>query len=121
MELITTYRPVLATVAGIMALLILVLRARMNAFSALILIAILSALAAGMSPDGAFDTVTKGMGGVLGFIAPVIGLGALFGIILEASGGHSGARVRGRETRHTQKTKMGDGVFGNYRSHTRFL
>lgn len=87
MEFITTYQPVIATVAGIAALLILILRAKMNAFAALLLVAILSAVAAGMSPDGALNTVTKGMGGVLGFIAPVIGLGALFGIILEASGG----------------------------------
>jgi len=87
MDFITTYQPVLATVAGIAALLILILRAKMNAFAALLLVAILSAVAAGMSPDGALNTVTKGMGGVLGFIAPVIGLGALFGIILEASGG----------------------------------
>ncbi|MGJ8560723.1 MAG: hypothetical protein ACSHX3_10845 [Litorimonas sp.] len=70
-----------------MALLILILRAKMNAFAALLLVAILSAVAAGMSPDGALATVSTGMGGVLGFIAPVIGLGALFGIILEASGG----------------------------------
>jgi Gnt-I system low-affinity gluconate transporter len=87
MEFITTYQPVIATVAGIAALLILILRAKMNAFAALLLVAILSAVASGMSPEGALNTVTKGMGGVLGFIAPVIGLGALFGIILEASGG----------------------------------
>lgn len=87
MEFLTEYQPVLATLAGIAALLILILRAKMNAFAALLLVAILSAVAAGMSPEGALATVSAGMGGVLGFIAPVIGLGALFGIILEASGG----------------------------------
>lgn len=87
MEFLTEYQPILATLAGIAALLILILRAKMNAFAALLLVAILSAVAAGMSPEGALATVSTGMGGVLGFIAPVIGLGALFGIILEASGG----------------------------------
>ena len=58
----------------------------MHAFAALMLVAIFSALAAGMAPTLAFETVQKGMGGTLGFIAPVIGLGALFGAILEASG-----------------------------------
>ena len=87
MEFFAEYRAVIATLAGIIALLVLILRARMNAFAALILIAIFSALAAGMSPEIAMNTVTKGMGGVLGFIAPVIGLGAIFGVILQASGG----------------------------------
>lgn len=87
MEFLQTYQPVLATVAGVIGLLILILRVRMNAFAALILVAIFAAIAGGMTPEGAFQTVTNGMGGVLGFIAPIIGLGALFGVILEASGG----------------------------------
>ncbi len=86
MDLILEHRAVIATLAGIAALLVLILRARMHAFAALMLVAIFSALAAGMAPTLAFDTVQKGMGGTLGFIAPVIGLGALFGAILEASG-----------------------------------
>lgn len=87
MELIAEYQALIATLAGIAALLVLILRARMNAFAALLLVAIFSALAAGMSPDGAFNTIRNGMGGTLGFIAPIIGLGALFGAILESSGG----------------------------------
>ncbi len=86
MELVLENRALIATLAGIGALLVLILRARMHAFAALLLVAIFSALAAGMAPKLAFDTVQKGMGGTLGFIAPVIGLGALFGAILEASG-----------------------------------
>lgn len=86
MELIFDNRPLIATLAGICALLVLILRAKMHAFAALLLVAILSALAAGMAPGLAFKTVQSGMGGTLGFIAPVIGLGALFGAILEASG-----------------------------------
>ncbi|HAO36879.1 MAG TPA: gluconate transporter [Hyphomonas sp.] len=85
-EAILVYRPLLATGFGIAALLALILRARMNAFAALLLVSIFSALAAGMAPEQAFDTLAKGLGGTLGFIATVIGLGALFGAILQASG-----------------------------------
>jgi Gnt-I system low-affinity gluconate transporter len=81
------YRPLLATLVAIAALLALILRARMPAFAALILVSALAALAAGMAPADAFDTLTRGMGGTLGFVAVVIGLGALFGVILERSGG----------------------------------
>jgi gluconate transporter len=87
MELIGEYRAVIATIAAVAGLLVLILRFRMNAFAALILVATLAALAAGMAPGEAFDTVIAGMGGTLGFIAVVIGLGALFGAIIEASGG----------------------------------
>ena len=89
MELVSEYRALIGTLAGICALLVLILRARLHAFAALLLVAILSALAAGMAPKLAFDTVQKGMGGTLGFIAPVIGLGALFGAILEEWGFHT--------------------------------
>ncbi|HCJ17028.1 MAG TPA: hypothetical protein DHV57_06365, partial [Hyphomonas sp.] len=85
-EALLVYRPLLATGFGIAALLALILRARMNAFAALLLVSIFSALAAGMAPEQAFDTLAKGLGGTLGFIATVIGLGALFGAILQASG-----------------------------------
>ncbi len=81
------WQPLIATGAGVVALLVLILWARMNAFIALILVAILSAIAGGMGPEQALDTVIAGMGGTLGFIAVVIGLGALFGAMLEASGG----------------------------------
>ncbi|MEZ5954531.1 MAG: gluconate:H+ symporter [Hyphomonas sp.] len=85
-EVFAEYRPLMAAAAGIAALLFLILRVRMNAFAALLLVSLFSALAAGLSPDSSFSTITKGMGGTLGFIATVIGLGALFGAILNASG-----------------------------------
>lgn len=101
MELIAENRALLATLAGVAGLLVLILRFRMNAFAALILVALLTALAAGMAPGDAFDTLVSGMGGTLGFIAVVIGLGALFGAIVEASGGLRALAARllaGRES-----------------------
>jgi gluconate transporter len=106
-ETIGELRPVLAAAFGVLALLALVLRVRMNAFVALILVSILSAIAAGLAPQQAIDTIISGMGSTLGFIAVVIGLGALFGALLEATGGVSaladammrGAPARGGRTR----------------------
>ena len=80
-------QPLIATAGGVLALVVLVVWTRMNAFAALILVSIFSAIAAGMGPEQAMDTIVSGMGGTLGFIAVVIGLGALFGAILESSGG----------------------------------
>ena len=76
---------VLATVIGIAILLLLIIRFKTNAFISLIAVAIFTGLAAGLAPEAAFKSVKNGMGGTLGFIAPVIGLGAIFGAILERS------------------------------------
>ncbi len=59
----------------------------MQAFIALLIASILVGIIAGMSPGTIIDTVQKGMGGTLGFVAIVVGLGAMFGAILEHSGG----------------------------------
>ena len=72
---------------GIGALLFLILYVRLPAFLALLLMALLIGLAAGMSPMDAISAMEKGMGGTLGFVATVVGLGAMFGALLEASGG----------------------------------
>jgi len=76
---------VLATIFGIFILLLLIIRFKTNAFISLLAVAIVTALAAGLAPEAAFDSVTNGMGKTLGFIAPIIGLGAIFGAILERS------------------------------------
>jgi Gnt-I system low-affinity gluconate transporter len=44
-------------------------------------------VAAGMPIDTIMGTIEKGMGGTLGFIAVVVGLGAMLGKMLEISGG----------------------------------
>ncbi|PHR91847.1 MAG: gluconate transporter [Robiginitomaculum sp.] len=77
----------LATGVSVALLLALILRAKMHAFPALILVSIFAAIAAGMTPDAALRTVTNGMGGSLGFIAVVVGLGAMFGVFLQSGGG----------------------------------
>ena len=72
---------------AVFVLLFLVLKVKIHAFISLLLVSILTGLLAGMSPSVVLDSIQKGMGGTLGFIAVVVGLGAIFGKILEASGG----------------------------------
>ncbi|MFN3211914.1 MAG: GntP family permease [Henriciella sp.] len=77
----------LTLAAATLGLLVLVLKAKMPPFFALILISLLAGLALGMSPQDVISAIESGMGGVLGFIAVVVGLGAILGAILERSGG----------------------------------
>lgn len=78
---------ILVAVAGIALLLFLVIRSKLQAFVALLLTSMLVGVAAGMPLHSVLDSIKNGMGGTLGFVAVVVGLGAMFGSILEASGG----------------------------------
>jgi Gnt-I system low-affinity gluconate transporter len=79
----------LATVVGaaVAALLFLIIKLKQQPFVALLLVSMATALAAGMPPEQVMASIEKGMGGTLGFIAVVVGLGAMFGQLLEISGG----------------------------------
>ena len=77
----------LATLGGIALLLILVTRYKINAFISLLIASIFVGIAAGMPPSSVIDSIQNGMGGTLGFVATVVGLGAIFGQILQHSGG----------------------------------
>ncbi len=79
--------PLLATVGAVALLLLLVLKFRMSAFLALLVSTLVAGLAAGMPPMQVIESVKNGMGGTLGFIAIVVGLGSIFGALLETSGG----------------------------------
>lgn len=80
--------PVLLIVAGsIAALIVLVLRLKVPAFIALLVVALGTGLVLGGEPAGVLEAVRKGTGEALGFVAVVIGLGAMLGGLLEASGG----------------------------------
>lgn len=72
---------------GIAVLLFLVLRQKMPAFLALLLVSLGVGLATGMAPMDVIESIKKGMGGTLGFVAVVVGLGAMFGALLEHAGG----------------------------------
>lgn len=78
---------ILLLVAAIAVLLYLILVVKMQAFLSLLIVAIGFGLIAGMDPMDALDSVQEGVGGTLGYVATVVGLGAMFGALLEASGG----------------------------------
>ena len=77
----------LAVLAGIGLLLFLILRLKIQAFLALLIVCIVVGLLAGLPAQEIMETMKEGMGSTLGFVATVVGLGALFGGILEQSGG----------------------------------
>ena len=75
------------TAAGsIFLLLFLVLKARMHALVALILVSMLAGLFTGMNPAQIADTIQKGMGGTLGFVAVVLLIGVAFAIVRRGGG-----------------------------------
>ena len=78
---------ILAVVLGIATLLVLILYFRIQAFISLLIASLVVGLLAGMPPLEIISTIQKGMAGTLGFVAVVVGLGAIFGAILESSGG----------------------------------
>lgn len=81
------YLLLLSVFAGIASLLILVLYFKFPAFIALLIASIVTGLLAGLSAQKMIATIQEGMGSTLGFVATIVGLGAMFGAILEKSGG----------------------------------
>lgn len=80
-------RLVVAALCGLIILLFLIIKAKIQAFIAILLSALAIGLIAGMPVSLITGTVTKGMGETLKGIALLIGLGSMFGAILEISGG----------------------------------
>ncbi|PTX43128.1 Gnt-I system low-affinity gluconate transporter [Christiangramia gaetbulicola] len=76
-----------AVLGGIAILLFLILKLKIQAFLALLIVCILVGIFAGLPASEILTTMQEGMGSTLGFVATVVGLGALFGGILEQSGG----------------------------------
>jgi len=77
----------LLLLAAIGVLLFFILGLRIQAFVSLLVVSIGFGIAAGMDPLDAVQSVQNGIGGTLGYVATVVGLGAMFGALLEASGG----------------------------------
>ncbi|MGX6397500.1 GntP family permease [Rothia kristinae] len=83
-----TAGPLLAIAAGaIVVLLVLIVRFKMHAFPALILVSLLTAVATGIPLGQVVKVMTSGFGTTLGSVALLVGLGAMLGALLEVSGG----------------------------------
>ncbi len=74
-------------IAGVTLLLLMVLKFKLSAFISLLVTSIFVGILAGMPLSEITTSIEKGMGSTLGFIATVVGLGAIFGQMLESSGG----------------------------------
>ncbi|TCM52731.1 GntP family gluconate:H+ symporter [Rhizobium sp. PP-F2F-G48] len=74
-------------VGAVLLLLLLIIQFRVHAFVALILVSLLTAVAAGIPAANILTTMTNGFGSTLGGVALLVGLGAMLGRMLEISGG----------------------------------
>jgi Gnt-I system low-affinity gluconate transporter len=83
----STLELVLITLSSVTLLLLLVLRFKIHAFISLILVSIMVGLFTGMHFEEVLTSIQEGMAGVLGYIAVVVGIGAIFGEILQDTGG----------------------------------
>ena len=81
------YKLLIAIFVGIAVLLILILRFKVQAFLSLLISSIIVGVIAGMNPNDIITTMKDGMASTLGTVATIVGLGAMFGAILESSGG----------------------------------
>ena len=80
-------RLVIAAIVGIALLLALIIKFKLHPVLSMMVSALVIGIGAGMPLDMVADTVTKGVGTTLQNIALLIGLGSMFGQILEESGG----------------------------------
>ena len=78
---------VFVAVFSIVALILLVTRLKLHPFLALLIVSIFMGLAGGLSPPDVIKNFEKGFGDVLSFVGIVVGLGAMLGGLLVASGG----------------------------------
>ncbi|MFL1380626.1 MULTISPECIES: GntP family permease [unclassified Nocardiopsis] len=80
--------PLLGIAAGAIALLLfLIIRLRLHAFVALVLVSLLTAVVAGIPVTEIMPTLLGGFGGTLANVALLVGLGVMLGRMLEVTGG----------------------------------
>lgn len=72
---------------AVLLLLVLVMRFKVHAFLALIIVSLLTALAAGIPVNHVVETLLSGFGETLGNVALLVAIGAMLGALVETSGG----------------------------------
>lgn len=80
-------RLLIAAAVGIVVLLLLIIKFKLHPVISMMIAAIIIGVSAGMPLTMISDTVEKGVGKTLQGIALLVGLGSMFGGILEVSGG----------------------------------
>ncbi|WP_222193496.1 GntP family permease [Modestobacter italicus] len=77
----------LIAVAAVAVLLVLIMKFKVHAFVALVLVSLLTALATRIPVGDVIDTLLAGFGSTLASVALLVGLGAMIGKLLEVTGG----------------------------------
>ena len=90
--------------ASIVILLLLVIKAKVHPFVALLIVSLLVAFATGIPSEKIMEVIMSGMGGLLGHIAIIIVLGAMLGAVIEASGGAESLAQRFSKTLGLKRT-----------------
>jgi gluconate transporter len=80
---------VILLLVSLVVLILLIAWVRLHAFVALIIVAVLTGLAAGLSPTAVLGSVQNGVGETLGGIVLILGFGVLLGNLLAVSGATS--------------------------------
>lgn len=78
--------PLFIVICGIALLFLLVVRFKLNAFLAFIIVALAVGLAEGMSLETLVSSIQNGIGNTLGFLLLILGLGAMLGKLVADSG-----------------------------------
>ena len=76
----------LIIVAACILLLLLLILAKINPLLALLIVSLVAGLWLGLAPDQTIKAIQTGVGDTLGSLALVLGLGAMFGKMIEISG-----------------------------------
>lgn len=77
---------IIAAVLAVALLLILIIRFKWQEFLALLFTSIVFGIASGTNPNSLLEYIVEEMGGSLGQLALVIGLGSIFGMMLQRAG-----------------------------------
>jgi Gnt-I system low-affinity gluconate transporter len=83
---LTAAWPAFCTAAALVLLLVLIIRYKLQAFAALLVASLGLGLAAGLPPEQVVESIGKGVGNILKGVAVILGLGAMLGRMLDASG-----------------------------------
>ncbi|WP_338470778.1 gluconate:H+ symporter [Niallia sp. XMNu-256] len=79
--------PLVIIAIGVLLLLILIMKFKLNTFVSLIIVSFLVALALGIPVMDVVGSIESGLGGTLGHIGIIFGLGAMLGRLIADSGG----------------------------------
>lgn len=79
--------PILIVAIGVLVLLFLIMKVKLNTFVSLVIAAVTVAILLGMDLTTIITTVEKGIGGQLGHLALVFGFGAMLGKLVSDAGG----------------------------------